>query len=199
MRLRSNINNVGEETPSDQVANGIVKAALALLGVTIPFVLFWGMEVAFFPTTHSRATGWILFVVSASVVAITVDRWVNVLGGVLALAVLNGIIVTLAGRTTSQPVPRLQGITITLFFSACAYLALTFNGRKLDMVDRASVIAFVLSFIWGLAHDASKPETDWGRPSTVCVIAMAVGACCLFAAWARKGFNRPAPKRSGDT
>jgi hypothetical protein len=157
------------------------------------------MEDAFFPTTHSRATGWILFVVSASVIAITVDRWVKVLGGVLALAVLNGIIVTLEGHTTSEPVPRLQGIAITLFFSACVYIALTFSGRKLDMADRASLIAFVLSFIWGLAHDASKPETDWGSPSAVCVIAMAVGACCLFAAWARKGFNRPASKQSGDT
>lgn len=65
-------------------------------------------------------------------------------------------------------------------------LALTFKSRKLTMLDRVALLAFVVSLFWGAIDQ---------RFASIKLLA---GACCILVAWAtdrfRAGRSEPSSK-----
>ena len=130
---------------------------------------------------------------------VTMNRWVKVLAGLLALAVLNGVLSISTGHllaNPTQPMSRLDALYITVFFAVAAALASTLKGRKLNLVDRIAVLAFVSSLALLMEYEGThlRPGAPLASPDFTL---MGIGLCCLLVAWGygrlqrRRGHNRP--------
>lgn len=182
-----------------QVKSGLQLAALTLLFFAIAGLFLAGVAYSFFPTGHSRALGLVFLIISAPVLIVTMNRWVKVLAGLLALGVLNGVLSISTGHllaNPTQPMSRLDALYMTAFFVAAAALASTLKGRKLNLVDRIAVLAFVSSLAVLMGYEGSHGRP--GAPLTNTDFAlMGIGLCCLLIAWGygrlqrRRGHNLP--------
>jgi hypothetical protein len=168
-----------------QVKSGLQLAALTLLFFVIAGLFFAGVAYSFFPTGHSRALGLIFLIISVPVLVVTMNRWVKVLAGLLALAVLNGLITMGTGHllaNPTQPISRVDALFMTVLFAVAAALASTLKGRRLNLVDRIAVMAFVSILAWLICYEGARitlASTDF--------VLMGLGLCCLAIAW---GYDR---------
>jgi hypothetical protein len=113
-----------------------VKSGLRLAGLTLVFLgiaglFFVGASYSFFPAGHSRALGLVFLAISAPVMVVTMNRWVKVLAGLLALAVLNGVLSISTGHllaNPTQPMSRLDALYITAFFAVAARVIVDYEG-----------------------------------------------------------------------
>ena len=172
-----------------QVKSGLRLAALYLLFFAIAGLFVAGVGYSFFPKGHSRALGLVFLVVSVSVMVVTMNRWVKVLAGILALAVLNGVLSISTGHllaNPTQPISRLDALYITVFFAVAAALASTLKGRKLNLVDRIAVMAFVSILAWLICYEGTHLRPGAPLASTDFAL-MGIGLCCLLVAW---GYDR---------
>jgi len=182
-----------------QVKSGLRLAGLTLVFFGIAGLFFAGVNYSFFPAGHSRALGLVFLIISAPVMVVTMNRWVKVLAGLLALAVLNGVISISTGHllaNPTQPMSRLDVLYITVFFAVAAALASTLRGRKLNPVDRIAVLAFVSSLALLMEYEGMH-----GRPGAPLAgtdfTLMGIGLGCLLVAWGydrlqrRRGRNLP--------
>lgn len=182
-----------------QVKSGLRLAGLTLLFFGIAGLFLAGVAYSFFPTGHSRALGLVFLISSVPVLVITMNRWVKVLAGLLALAVLNGLISMGTGHllaNPTQPMSRLDALYMTVFFAVAAALASTMKGRKLNLIDRVAVLAFVFSLAVLMCYEGTHLRP--GAPfNSAYFILMGIGLCCLLAAWGydrvqrRRGHNLP--------
>jgi hypothetical protein len=182
-----------------QVKSGLQLAALTLLFFVIAGLFFAGVAYSFFPTGHSRALGLIFLIISVPVLLVTMNRWVKVLAGLLALAFLNGLITMGTGHllaNPTQPMSRLDALYMTVFFAVAAALASTLKGRKLNLVDRIAVLAFVSSLALLMEYEGTHFRP--GAPLAITDFSlMGIGLCCLLIAWGygclqrRRGHNLP--------
>jgi hypothetical protein len=165
-----------------QVKSGFRLAGMMLLFILVAGLFFGGMDYVFFPAEHSRVVGFLFLVISIPIMVATMTRWVKVLAGLFALAVINGLLTIASGHLMGNPalpISRLDGFCITAFFGACAGLASTLRKRTITLVDRTLVLAFLVSFAFLLANEGARvtlTATD--------VALMVVCLCCLLAAWA---------------
>ena len=171
-----------------QVKNAFRTVALIGFFFGTAVLFLGGVAYSFFPNDHSRSLGWMMLVVSTLVMIVQMHRWVKVLPGLLAFAVLNGMITLFTGHVLAnpnQPVSRLDAFGLTLFFAISCALSGTFKDRQLNFVDRAALIAFVFSLAWLLAYDGSRYAT--GAKDTAMngrdLIAISVGLAFLLVAW----------------
>ncbi len=171
-----------------EVKSGFRLAALTLASLLIAALFFAGVIYAFFPTGHPRALGLLFLIISASVMAVMMNRWVKYLPGILGFAALSGLIMFFTGHLlndSSIPISRLDTLIITFFFLGSSQLSRTFGDRKLNLVDRVALLAFAVSVPLLIGFNTSREEAR-GRTALldpVEVITMGAGLCCLLIAW----------------
>ena len=172
-----------------QVKSGLRLAGLTLVFLGIAGLFFVGVDYLFFPADHSRVLGLVFLVISASVMVLTMNRWLTPLAGLLALAVLNGMLSTSTGHllaNPTQPMSRLDALYVTTFFAASAALASTLRGRQLNIVERVAVLAFVFSLALLMAYDGTRHRPGAPLDGTDFTL-MGISLCCLLVAW---GYDR---------
>ena len=178
-----------------QVKSGLQLAALTLLSFGVAGLFLAGVAYSFFPTGRSRVLGLVFLMISVPVMVVTMNRWVKVLAGVLALAVLNGLLSIGTGHlpaNPTQPISRVDAFFMTVLFAVATALVSTLKGRKLNFVDRIAVMAFVSILAVLICYEGARitlASTDF--------VLMGVGLCCLLVAWGydrlhrRRGHNEP--------
>jgi hypothetical protein len=122
--------------------------------------------------THSFTAAWIYLAVSAVILILTMDRWVQILSGLFAYSTL-GPLIALSGKYNGVPVPRNEAVFLTFFTIATAVVSWTFRERKLHLIDRVAMMAFL--FCLGVG---ASPELSTVFP------AFSIGFACLVLAWA---------------
>lgn len=172
------------ERMSSQVKNGLRTAVAWILGIAWVALVFAGMAVAFSPSPHSPALGWVLLAIAAVVCIGTMDRWAKYFPAILAYGVIGGLFTIATGHavnSASVRVSRFDGVLMTLLIGASAAVSLPLGERRLRLADRIAIIAFIFCIFWQVV----EPR--------VMLVALSIGLGCLFAAWA---FDRIQRRRS---
>jgi hypothetical protein len=170
-----------------QVRNGFRRAGIILLFLLVAGLFFAGVDYLFFPAGHSRALGLLFLVISMPLMVLTMNRWVRVLVGLLALAVLNGILSISTGHllaNPTQPVSRLDALYLTGFFAAAAVLSSTMKARSLSVFDRISLLIFVFSFACLAGYQGTRETGVIAPLNSIDLALMGIGLSCLLVAWA---------------
>jgi len=157
-----------------QAKSGFRRAGLWLLGFVWLGLVFAGMAIAFSPSPHPPALGWALLSIAALVLVFTMDKWVKVFPGLLAYGVVGSVLMLMNGHAVNHPevlVPRLEAVTLIVFFAAAAALSFTFTNHKLTVPDRTALFVFILCFFW----QAVAPR--------MMLMALGIGFACLIGAW----------------
>ena len=167
-------------TVTSQVKSGLSRAATWILGMAWLGLVFAGIAVAFTPSPHSRILGWILLGLAALIFFALMDRWIRAFPALMAIGTLSSFVCIFSGQMASNPTPvsRRMAVCATLFFATSTALGLTFVGRKLNVLDRIALFAFVVVFFWQAVNNR------------VAVLPLSVALCALFAAWAHERIRR---------
>lgn len=163
---------MGESTK--KVKSGFLRAGAWLLGFGWLFLVFGGLIVVTTPSPPPHAFGWALLALAAVIVLVTMDRWVKFFPGLLAYGVLGSVLTLVDGHAVNHPevaVSRSEGMAMVAFCTFAAALSFTFTKRKLCVMDRVALFAFVACFFW----QAAVPKFMW--------VAMGAGFCFLLFAW----------------
>ena len=83
----------------------------------------------------------------------TMDRWIKVFPGLVALATLNALVAVFTGHATGNPSVRLAPREAAIYFlllSVCTVVSFRFTKRKLKLrvLDRLAVFTFVSCIFW---------------------------------------------------
>ena len=157
-----------------EVKQGLRRAGLWLLGFAWLGLVFAGMAIAFTPSPHSPAVGWVLLAVAAAIALVTMDRWVKIFPGLLAYGILGSVLELSDGHAVGlpqAPVSRPDAVISLLFCAVGAAISVTFARRKLHATDRVALFAFVFCFFW----QAADPK--------IMRIALGTGLGLLLFAW----------------
>jgi hypothetical protein len=168
---------------SNSANSGIKIVGAWLLGIVWLGLVFGGLAIAFTPSPHSPVLGFLLIGIAAVILAFTVNKWVKVFPGLLAYGILGSVLTLVEGHVVNHPevtVSHQKAVAMILYFAGATGLSLTFLKRKLSVVDRFAILAFVFCFFW----QAVIPN--------LMVVALGVGLFCLIIAWAydRAGMGR---------
>lgn len=183
---------MGKRTVKDQVIKGALLTAKVLL-VWATAGMFWiGIYVIFSPgrvrpealSARSLVVGSVLLVMSTAILLFTIDRWVKIIPGVMGYATLGGLIMLFSGHYGRILVPWRVALILTLFTIASAGLSLTFQERKLNVVDRVALMAFVSCLAIATTPSVSTMLT-----------ALSIGFAFLLFAWVLDRIRR----RDGQT
>lgn len=169
-------------TTKQQVLSGIRRAGGWLIGAAWLGLVFRGLtesfasEQAFAEGHHpSRSLGYVLLGIAALTMVVTAERWKRVFPGIMLAAILNSLLELTRGHAVNNPavpVGHSTAIIHLVVTTGVTVLALTFKNRRLTVLDRFALLAFVVSFFWGAVEQ---------RFASVKLI---VGACCILIAWA---------------
>ena len=122
--------------------------------------------------THSFSAGWIYLAVSTAILILTMDGWVKILAGWFAYSTL-GALIMLSGKYNGVPVPRNEALFLWVFTISTAAVCWTFRERKLQVIDRFAMMAFLFSLGLGMTqHDSTM------------FAALSIGFTFLLLAWA---------------
>jgi len=102
------------------------------------------------------------------------DRWIKAFPALMAVGTLSSFVCIFSGHMASNPIPvaRPRAVGATLFFAASTALGLTFVGRKLNVLDRVALLAFMVLFFWQAVENR------------VATLPLSAAPAALFAAWA---------------
>ena len=156
-----------------QARNGLYIAGALLLAIGWILLVAFGAGMAFSDMPHHRVLGWMFLAIAGLLAALSVDRWVKILPGVLGLMIINASIAVwkgYAGPDPSLKLPRRVGLVILLILVVCSALALTLQSRQLTTMDRVALCGFLVCL--GLAI-ALFPS----------LIGFGLMLCCLATAW----------------
>lgn len=186
-------------TKMSQVKSGLRLAGLVVLSFFVAGMFFGGVAMLCFPGTidssyflgrYPSVFGPVFLSVSMPTMIATMNRWVKIFGGFLALAVVNGAISIMSGHllaNPTQPVSRLDAFYLTAFFATAAALAWTVGRRKLSVVDRISVMSFLFIFGCQLGYKGPRDVVKIAPLNATDFTFMGFGLSCLLVAW---GYNR---------
>lgn len=144
--------------------------------------VFWvafvwgGLKVLSQPDTakHSHLAGWAILVIAAAVMLATMNHWVKYLQLILGGGILGGLLVTTQGHTLNgAPFPRSIAGALTALLIGSSLISGTLAGRKLRILDRLALVAFLGALVGGMVQ---------GTPISG-LIGLAVGFGCLLVAW----------------
>jgi HAMP domain-containing protein len=137
----------------------------------------WGaIKVLSAPDTgkHSHLAGWAILIIATGVMIATMNHWVKYLQLVLGAFILGCLLATIQGHLLNgAPFPRLIAAALTALLIGCSLISWTLAGRKLRMLDRVALVAFLGALVGGMAQ---------GTP-TCGVVGLAIGFGCLLIAW----------------
>ena|SRR5436190_11135107 len=171
---------MSDRTIKSQIISGLQLAAKTILAIATAGIFFGSLTAIISPSrvrpdsflVRSPASGWILLAVATTILIATMNRWVKILPGVLGYSTLGGLIMLASGQYNKVPVPRLTAILLILFTVASSLLSLTFQERRLSIVDRLAL----LGFLFCLAFSATPTFSTM-------LTALAIGVGCLLLAW----------------
>jgi hypothetical protein len=94
-----------------------------------------------------------ILVVAAVIFFWTMNRWIKVFPGLVALATLNAFVTVFTGHATGNPSTRLVPGDAAIYFvllAICTIVSLRFTKRKLRLrvFDRIAVFGFVFCIFW---------------------------------------------------
>ncbi len=171
-----------------------------LLGLTVFFLFLLGIDYSFFPSDHSRSTGYVYLAISAPLIVVTTGRWPRYVAGLLGYGFLRGLVL-LGGDhfpgTPSVIYSWAERLFLLSYCAAGALLVVTFENRKLRIVDRVALCAFVLSACLGtiLADPTLSGVQETAAHQAVGAGVTAVGLGGLATAWAYDRARRPTAGR----
>jgi hypothetical protein len=180
---------MAQGTKASQVKNGLRLAGLIILSFLIACFFFGGIAMVCFPQSvdrtsfwgsHSSLAGPIFLCFSSVVMFVTIDRWMKILVGFLALAVVNGLITLVSGHllgNATQPVSRMDALYFTVFFAAATILAWQLGKRTLTALDRLLVMAFLFGVGCLLGYEGLR---DISRIAPLGGVDFSFMAACLF-------------------
>lgn len=178
-----------KRTVLSQVKNGFRRAGSWLLGFGWLFLVFSGLGIAFTPSPHSPILGWCLLGIAGFALLLLIDRCIRVFAALMAVGTFSSFVGIFSGHMNTSPIPisPTMAAGLMLFFAASTALALTFVGRKLNVVDRIAILVFLSIIFWQAAVNR------------VVVFALAAALLALFAAWAydrvrRRGDEQHVPR-----
>lgn len=176
-----------------QVKSGFRLAGLVLVGFVVGAMFFGGVASLFFPSVHSRWLAPVFLVISVPIMFLTMERWVKVMAGFLGLAVLNGLLSISSGHvlaSPTMPISRLDALYLTIFYAMAATLTSTMKARRLTLMDRISVMAFLCSLAFLISYQAQLEAAKSALFNATGFALMGVSLCCLCVAWAHNRFQR---------
>ena len=149
---------------------------------------------------HAAIVALVFLVVSIPIMFATMNRWLKVMAGFLGLAVLNALISLGTGHilaNPTMPISRPYALSLMLFFAAAAVLTGLMKNRKLSVVDRILVMAFLFSLGILISYQGQRELSKSAPLNSSYFILMGTGLCCLLVAWGydrlkgRRGHNLP--------
>src|SRR5579859_1487095 len=149
--------NLRGEGYGTQVKNGFKRAGMILFSITTVGLFLGGIAAVCFPKTinpdsflvRSPGIGWIFLAVATVILIVMMDRWVKILPGLIAYAILGDLIALTTGHYGKLAVPRRDAFIALLFLSAFTVASLTFQERALNMVDRVALLVFAFCLTFG--------------------------------------------------
>ncbi len=172
---------VRDLTLRKHVTSGFRRVGGLLLGIVWLGLVYWGIVEAFaseqaFSEGHhpSRVLGYALLIVAAVTMVATAEHWKRVFPGIMLAAVINSLLELWRGHAVNNLyvtiAPPIAAIHL-LVTSGVTVLTLTFKSRHLSMIDRAALLAFVVSFFWQAVD------------SRFASLKLVGGALCVLVAW----------------
>jgi hypothetical protein len=176
-----------DRTVKEQVING-VSITLKFLAAFATAGMFWaGLTAIVFPQRmsldsfllrpitigpHSFIIAWPCLIVATGIMIASIDLWVRILPGVLGYSTLGALVMLFTGKYNRLIVPRAMSLFLLLFAAACTALSLTFLDRKLSVMDRICLMAFICCLAIGTSPSISITITFLG-----------IGFATLLVAW----------------
>jgi hypothetical protein len=108
------------------------------------------------------------------------------MAGFLGVAVLNGLLSLSSGHVLANPtmpISRLDALYLTLFYAIAVILATTIAGRRLNLVDRISVMAFLWSLAFLISYQAQLEAAKSALFNATAFMLIGISLFCLFVAW----------------
>src|SRR6266404_1805405 len=182
-----------------QVKSGLLLVGLILTGFVVTGMFFGGVMRLCFPGVVDRSS-WsgrhvalvalVFLMVSIPIMFVTMNRWLKVMAGFLGLAVLNALISLGTGHVLANPtmpISRPYALSLILFFAAAAVLTGLMKSRKLNVVDRILVMAFLFSLGILISYQGQRELTKSAPLNSTYFILMGIALGCLLIAW---GYGR---------
>ena len=138
---------------------------------------------------HSHLQGWMILVVAAVVMAITIDHWAKFLPTIFGGVVLGGLLVTAEGHlpNSSVPFPRLISSAITVVVVGCSLISRPLKKGDLGTTDRLALVGLVVGAVWVAVEN-----------TPICILlGFSFGFACLLAAWLHDRRTRNRLEASG--
>ena len=153
---------------SNPMKRGLLRSLSWLSVIAWLIVAFIAVGVAASQTSYPAAFGWVVLAMLMSIAAITAERWVSILPGMLGVAALNALYSLVSGHFGLNPprpiAPPVAGVMMAALMAG-GYLATRYMNRKLTTVDRASLACAIGSLLAGLS------QQELAVPATVAVVA----------------------------
>jgi hypothetical protein len=134
---------------SNPVKQGLLRSLSWLSVITWLVVAFIAAGIVAGQTSYPVALGWMVLTALVWIAAVTAERWVRVLPGMLGVAALNAIYSLISGHfglNPPRPIARSMAGLMAAALMAGAYLATAYIKRRLSAIDRA-VLAFAIAFL----------------------------------------------------
>lgn len=194
---------MGDGSVKDQVMSGLSITAKGLAGFATIGMFWTGIIAIASPErvrpdsfllrrlalgTHSFIAAWICLAVSSAILVLTMDRWVKVLPGFFATSTLIPLIMLSGRRYNGAPVPWNVALLLTFFTISTAVVTLTFQDRKLHVIDRVALMAFLFCLGIGMTPKLSTM-----------FMALGIGFGLLLVAWAANLFRSRSAQRLHDS
>jgi hypothetical protein len=164
-----------------------------LAGMIVFGLFTFGICNIFFGGAQSLAEGIGLVVVTAPIIALTVNQWAHhapVGFAIAAYAILGG---GRRGHAVYLPQWHIR-LDYALYFSMSAVICHLVTRTRLRTLDRVSLFGGAFSFAYSLAFEsATEPPPHGGGPIanlTVSFALMALGPAMLFASWTYEWAHR---------
>jgi hypothetical protein len=127
-----------------------------------------------YPQAVEAHVGWAILLICVVVLVATVDRWVRFLQVFLGGGILGSLLALGSGHLLNgKPFPRPVSAILTTLLIGCSLILQTLAKRKLEVVDRVALIAFVAAFVGGMLVETP----------TSGVIGLGTGFAILLALW----------------
>ena len=134
---------------------------------------------------HAHLAGWAILIVATAVTLVTMNHWAKYLQVILGGGILGGLLAIIQGHTLNgAPFSRLIAAVLTVLLIGCSLISGTLAGRKLRMLDRAALVAFLGALVVGMVQGTPTSE----------IAGLAIGFGCLLFAWL---YNRWKDRRVG--
>jgi hypothetical protein len=171
-------------TVGEQIISGVLITLKLLIGFAVTGTMVYGLNLLFYPVRpnpgslsgrHPYALGAFLLTIVTVILNATIKRWVKILPGILGYCAFRALWVAALGLIlgSRKPVPGSTALFLTIVLAADTVLSITFVLRKLNLLDRVSLIGFV--YCLGISVLTNQSLSLFVAPT--------VGSCLLLLAW----------------